>query len=145
MGASGFIEVNLGTFPGQSDTVVTVTAANLSIAGLLATSEVEAWIEPDDTADHSADEHAVETINARADKQSIVAGVSFQVRVYNTSQLNEPVEVMPHPISIFTASATAIGIKNAAPGRRDQLGATAGGGGRGTRIYGRFNVGVAWN
>lgn len=136
--------VDLGAFPGQSDATFTVTGADIVVAGLLATSEVEAWIEPAATVDHSADEHAVETWEAYADKSSIVAGTSFVVRVRNTSQLNEPIEPVPGAISVVTASATTINVKTAQPGRRDHLSPGGNLGGAGTRIYGKVNVGVAW-
>ena len=144
MGASGHITVDFGAFPGQSDVTYLVTGADITIAGLLATSEVEAWVEPNTTADHTADEHAVESIAAFADKSTIVAGTSFVVRVRNTSEINEPIETVPGENSVFTASATTIGVKTASPGLRDHLLGTAGGG-RGTRIYGKWNIGIAWN
>jgi len=54
VGAEGTATVDFGFFPGKSDAVVTVSAP-----GIATTSLVEAWILPNTTTDHSADEHMV--------------------------------------------------------------------------------------
>lgn len=78
--------IDFGPFPGSSDTQKVITGLT-TISG---TSIVDAWIYPEATTDHSADEHLVETIQVRAG--NIVAGVGFTIYANNTSQLNEPVD-----------------------------------------------------
>lgn len=62
MGAQGRTTVDFGAFPGSAQATVDVTGQS----GFVVTSEVEAWIEPVATADHSVDEHKVEQIRAVA-------------------------------------------------------------------------------
>ena len=133
MGAQGHTTIDFGAFPGSSHATVAVTGQ----AGIVAGSDAEAWIRAEASADHSADEHIVETIQVRA--AAIVAGVGFTIHAWNTSELNEPVTQPVHPTSVFTSSATAIGVKSAQPG------VVAPGGGRGTRLYGVWNVSWTWN
>lgn len=132
MGATGQTTLDFGTFPGASDASVAVTGQ----ASIASGSLVEAWIRPAATADHTADEHMVETVWVVAG--NIVAGTGFTIYGFNTNNLTEPVEKQPHETSVFTASATTIGVKTAAPGRRANLG------GQGTRIYGTWTVAWAW-
>ena len=73
MGAQGTAVVDFGAFPVSSDTSVAVTGQS----GILSNSLVEAWLFPADTADHSVDEHVVETIKVVAGK--IVAGTGFTI------------------------------------------------------------------
>ena len=87
MGASGTTTIDFGAFPGTSDTSVAVTGQ----AGIVAGSLVEAWIRPVATADHSADEHMVETLKVFAG--NIVAATGFTIYGFNTSQLNEPLQL----------------------------------------------------
>lgn len=84
MGAQGTTTVDFGAFPGSSHVKVTITGQAAIVAGSL----VEAWIRPVATADHSADEHMVETIKVVAN--NIVASTGFDIDAFNTSQLNEP-------------------------------------------------------
>ncbi len=126
MGASGTTTVNFGAFPGTSDTSVTVTGQATILAGSL----VEAWIFPTATADHSADEHWLETIKVMAG--NVVAGVGFTIYAVNTSQLNEPLGKAG--ISGFRPAATSV---------YGYAGETSGG--IGTRIYGSWSVGWVWN
>jgi hypothetical protein len=56
-------------------------------AGILAGSVPQAWIFPTATADHSADEHLLETLQVFA--TDVVAGVGFNIYGVNTSQLPE--------------------------------------------------------
>ena len=114
MGASGTATVNFGAFPGKSDAQVTVSSPGISASSL-----VEAWILPATTADHSPDEHEVETLSVRADQSSIVANTSFVIWLTNTSQDDEPSPSMG-------SQGSAIG-------------------GVGTRIYGAWNVGWVWD
>lgn len=125
MGASGQTQVNFGAFPGSSHASVAVAGQAAIVAGSL----VEAWLFPAATADHSSDEHLVETIKVLAG--DIVAGVGFTIHALNTSQLNEPLE-SPGVSNFRPAATTAYGY--AAPSA----------GGRGTRIYGLWNVGWVW-
>lgn len=117
MGAQGNTTVDFGAFPGKSDVSVTVTGQ----AGIVAGSAVEAWLRGEASADHSSDEHAVETIKVIA--KDIVAGTGFTIMALNTSQLNEPVMD---------------------PMGGGKLG-TDWRGGKGTRLYGVFNVSWCWN
>jgi hypothetical protein len=83
--ATGTATIDFGVFPGASDTSLAITGQGAIVAGSL----VEAWIRPAATADHSADEHMVETLRVFAG--NIVAGTGFTIYGFNTSQLNEPV------------------------------------------------------
>jgi hypothetical protein len=78
--ATGTTTVNFGAFPGASDASVTVTGQGSIVAGSL----VEAWIRPEATADHSADEHWVEDLVVVAG--NIVAGVGFTIYVRSTDK-----------------------------------------------------------
>ncbi len=115
MGASGTAIVDFGAFPGQSEASVTITAPGIATGSL-----VEAWIFPIATADHTADEHRLETLEVVADPSTIVANTSFVVYVTNTSQLNEPTTIQ---------------------GYQDGLAV----GGLGTRIWGKWQIGWVWN
>jgi hypothetical protein len=132
MGAQGSTTVTFGAFPGASDTSVAVTGQ----AAILAGSLVEAWILPAATADHTADEHWVETIQVRAG--NVVAGTGFTIWAWNTSEIFEPV-LNPPPSSVMHQNGTAVILKTAQPG------AISYGGGQGTRLYGIFNVAWVWN
>lgn len=82
--ATGTATLDFGAFPGKSDASIAITGQAAIVAGSL----VEAWIRPVATADHSADEHMVETLKVFA--ANISAGVGFTIYGFNTSQLNEP-------------------------------------------------------
>lgn len=127
MGAQGTADLDFGAFPGTSDASIAVTGQT----GIVAGSLVEAWIRPVDTADHSADEHMVETIKVVA--RDIVAGTGFTIYGVNTSQLNEP--LTPHLTDRERNSQTAI------PGGAS----TPSIGGQGTRLYGVWKVAWVWN
>ena len=73
-GAKGQVTANFGAFPGTTDVQVAV-----SDTGILSTSVVVAQVLPAATADHSADEHWVEALDAVAG--NIVAGVGFTIYV----------------------------------------------------------------
>ena len=77
----GYTTVDFGAFPGSSDTSVAVTG----LTGIATTSTVNAWVVAKATADHTADEHLVETIKVMAG--NISAGVGFTIYAANTSQL----------------------------------------------------------
>lgn len=133
MGAQGTTTVDFGAFPGKSDASATVTGQAAIVAGSL----VEAWIRPVDTADHSADEHMVETLKVFA--HSIIAGTGFSISMFNTSEVHEPIvnsggHVNPNQQTLGTMSRSE--------GGRDPLNGI---GGIGTRIYGLWTVAWAWN
>ncbi len=112
--------VDFGAFPGASDTSATITGQPF----IAASSRVEAWLRIAASADHSADEHWVETIRVAAG--SITAGVGFVIYAWNTNQINESLE-----------RRAGSDLTTAQP-RPPELEASSGG--RGTRLYGQFNV-----
>lgn len=120
MGAQGTATLDFGAFPGASDAAVAITGQ----ASILAGSLVEAWLFPAATADHTADEHLVETLRVMAG--NVVAGVGFTVYGVNVSQLNEP---------LLPGRAVANQINTVLPTI----------GGVGTLLYGAWNVGWVWN
>jgi len=126
MGAQGTTTVDFGAFPGASDTSVAVTGQT----GILAGSLVEAFLFPVATADHTADEHLVETITVRAG--NIVAGTGFTIYAFNNSEINEP--VIPVPQALGNSQGAKQGTQHMARG-----------GGTGTRIYGLWTVAWVWN
>lgn len=71
--AVGTATLNFGAFPGTTDTSVAVTGQS----GILSGSAVEAYIAPVATAEHTADEHWVESIQVTAG--NIVAGTGFTI------------------------------------------------------------------
>ena len=72
-GGAGTTTIDFGAFPGTTDATVDVTGQTDIASG----SVVQAWISPADTADHTADEHWVETIKVLAG--NIVAGTGFTI------------------------------------------------------------------
>lgn len=84
MGATGTTTLDFGAFPGKSDASVAVAGQAAIVAGSL----VEAWVRPAATADHTLDEHLVETLNVVAG--NIVAGTGFTIYGVNVNQLSEP-------------------------------------------------------
>lgn len=71
--AVGTATLNFGAFPGVTDTSVAVTGQT----GILTGSAVEAYIAPAATAEHTADEHRVESLSVMAG--NIVAGTGFTI------------------------------------------------------------------
>jgi hypothetical protein len=125
-GTTGSATLNFGAFPGASDAAVAVASATIG-----AGDRPDAWLFPSATADHSADEHMLETIKVFA--HSVVAGVGFTISGFNRSEHFEPLEWIKGPRGTVLAGAL--------------LGATHGfqrpsDGGKGTRIYGQWTV--AW-
>ena len=120
MGAQGTATVNFGVFPGASDASVAVTGQGAIIAASL----VEAWILPATTADHTADEHIVETFKVFAG--NIVPGVGFTIYAVNDSTFFEAPLYIVRQGDLFGY----VGPPNL---------------GRGTLIYGAWNVGWVWN
>jgi hypothetical protein len=134
MGGTGTAILDFGVFPGMSDTSVAVIGQAAIVAGSL----VEAWIRPVSTADHTADEHMVETLKVIAG--NIAAGTGFTIYGFNTSQLNEPVQPDSFNGAMLQSSATAVTWRiPTSPGGINR------GGGKGTRIYGQWTVAWAWN
>lgn len=123
---SGATVVDFGAFPGASDTSVTITGQT----GILAGSKVKAYIIATATADHTEDEHWLETIDVKAG--SIVAGTGFTIYAKNTNQLNEPV--------LEQWANTRL----AGPGTGANQIRPDNGGGKGTRLYGQFTVAWEW-
>lgn len=131
--ASGAATLNFGAFPGSSHATVDVTGQ----ATILSTSLVEAWLFPAATADHSADEHIIETLKVIAGPPT--AGVGFTIHGINTSQLSEPV-ANESLLGRFSGTGQAQGRGQGQPGES----AAPVGGGRGTRLYGLWSVGWVW-
>lgn len=129
MGATGKAIVDFGAIPGKSDASVDVTGQ----ANIAADSLVEAWLFPSTSDDHSSDEHLVETIRVVAG--NVVAGVGFTIYAFNTNQLSEP--NMPLRLSRFAGTGIDSGL-----GKMDAQ--TLDIGGKGTRIYGKWNVAWVW-
>lgn len=120
--ATGTASLDFGAFPGKSDASVAVTGQVTIASGSL----VEAWLRPEATADHSSDEHMMETLKVFA--ADIVAGTGFTIYGLNTSQLNEPVpppRTSPYARGGYKCAGTASG-------------------GQGTRIYGVWSINWAW-
>ena len=69
----GSTTVNFGAFPGNIDTTATVTGQT----GILATSVIDVFVTATATADHSIDEHWVDTPLVVAG--NIVPGVGFTI------------------------------------------------------------------
>ena len=77
MGAQGTATLDFGAFPGTGHHV---TVAVTGQTGIVAGSLVEAWIRPEVSADHSADEHLLEPLKVVA--RDIVAGTGFTIHGY---------------------------------------------------------------
>ena len=122
--------MDFGVFPGVSDASVAVTGQAAIVAGSL----VEAWIRPEATADHSADEHMLETLKVFA--ANIVAGTGFTIYGFNTSELNEH-----EPPQFLTNQGQAI---VGSPRQAGHWPATYSEG-KGTRIWGTWSIAWAWN
>jgi hypothetical protein len=139
-GATGTTTVNFGAFPGATDTSVDVTGQATIAAG----SVVDAWIRPEATGDHSADEHMVEPVRIYAG--NIVAGTGFTIYAFIDDQQPVKTPTLGDFESLDTNAA------NSAAGR-DRLG---GGSVRdqgtgvdeyhkGRRLYGQYTVAWRWS
>ena len=53
MAATGTATLDFGAFPGKTDTSLAITGQS----GIVSGSFVEAWVRPQATGDHTADEH----------------------------------------------------------------------------------------
>lgn len=125
-GTTGTAILDFGAFPGVSDTSVVVTGQ----AGIVAGSIVQAWLRPAATADHTSDEHLIETL--RIEAGNIVAGTGFTIYGLNSSQINEPLE--RGGIAHFRVNLAPVHGYNA-----PMIG------GRGTRLYGAWSVQWRWS
>jgi hypothetical protein len=125
-GAAGTTTIDFGAFPGASDASVTITGQT----GILVGSIIQAWLVAQPTADHTADEHRVETISVTCG--NIVAGTGFTIYAQNTSQLNEP--LTDAGMDTFRSTST-----NSYGNAGRSIG------GRGTRIYGTWTVAWRWS
>lgn len=123
MGASGTATLDFGAFPGASDASAVVTGQT----GIASGSLVEAWLRPAATADHTADEHWVETIRVVAG--NIVAGTGFTIYAVNTND-------MPEPLPAWQDARATGGSGTIRPD---------GVMGMGTRLYGQWSVAWVWN
>lgn len=127
---TGTATLDFGAFPGSSHATVAVTGQGAIVAGSL----VEAWIRPVATADHTADEHMVETLKVIA--ADIVAGVGFTIHGFNTSETHEPLE--PGGGGSFRGVETAGAAKGTGYAANER-------GGNGTRIYGQWTIAWVWS
>ncbi len=75
MAAQGHTTVDFGAWPGTAEARATITGQS----GIVASSDVEAWIRCEDSADHFAEEHDIEDFFVHA--ESIVAGTGFTITV----------------------------------------------------------------
>lgn len=102
-------------------------------AAIVAGSLVYCWIKPEATADHSADEHLVETIKVFA--SDVVAGVGFTLHALNTSEAVEPNIPLESLLGRYSGTGNAPGRgrapRNNLPNR----------GGSGTLIRGKWSIG----
>lgn len=80
--ATGTATLNFGAFPGALDASVAVTGQAAIVAGSL----VEAWVRPEATVEHTADEHIVDP--PRVVAGSIVAGTGFTIYGFTTNNKN---------------------------------------------------------
>lgn len=78
MATKGTAILNFGAFPGVTDASVAVTGQ----AGIVAGSYVDAWLTAKASADHSIEEHVVESLQIVAG--NIVAGTGFTIYGVNT-------------------------------------------------------------
>ena len=109
------------------------TLAVTGQAAILSGSLVYCWIKPEATADHSADEHLVETIKVFA--SNVTAGVGFTLHALNTSDAVEP--DIPSWALLGRSSGTG-GVPGPGQAARKNL---PNRGGKGTLIRGQWSVG----
>lgn len=127
-GNTGTATIDFGAFPGSSHATVAVTGQT----GIVAGSIVQAWLRPVATADHSADEHMLETISVHA--ADIVAGTGFTVHAFNVGTINEPTEDARAKDNLSQFRA----------GGRGQQSLVGDRGGIGTRLYGQWTIAWSW-
>lgn len=126
-GAQGSTTIDFGAFPGKSDAEIDITGQT----GFDPMShQVQVWMRAEDSDDHTADEHLIETIAVGATNFS--AGAGFTVRAWNTSQINEP--LTPQGVNRLR-NALTMTLGNSSPSN----------GGKGTRLYGKWNINWKWS
>lgn len=128
MPGKGVIEIDFGAFPGQSDVSVLVPETGVSDHP---TSLAEVWLVAVATADHTADEHIMESIQARAGP--CVAGVGFMAYAFNISQIHAGLV----PGGEGRAATATVGAQS-----NDGMPRI---GGLGTRIWGKWTLAWAWS
>lgn len=79
-GTIGTALVDFGSFPGSSDTTVDVSGQS----SIVLSSIVEAWIIPADTADHTLDEHVIDSPSVYAG--NVISGVGFTLYAVTKDQ-----------------------------------------------------------
>lgn len=126
-GSQGNTTISFGAFPGASDASVDVTG---QIGFDASTHQVQVWLRAEDSDDHLAEEHLVETIAVAA--TNFVTGVGFTIRAWNTSQLNEA--LIP-PGNNQNRNALTMTLAAPLPSV----------GGQGTLLYGKWNVNWKWS
>lgn len=96
MGAQGNAVLDFGAFPGSNVAIVDVAAA-----GVVATSEIEAWIRPEATADHTDMDHVAAPMRVIGTYLS-----DGNIRIYgvNTNDVIPPLE--PQPLLRQAATST---------------------------------------
>lgn len=128
MPGRGFAELDFGAHPGNSYATVNVTGQT----GILSTSHVEAWLAPEATADHSADEHLLAAIGLRVIVKDVpTGGTGFIIVGLYRAAVNEPLD-RPSP-STFRSAATSV-YGDTAPSI----------GGQEVRLSGKFRAGWVW-
>lgn len=114
---------------GASHVSLAVTGLPLITAGSL----VYCWLKPTATADHSADEHMVETLKVFV--SDVIAGTGFTLHALNTSEKFEPGPPIEALLGRFSGTGAATGRGQATRGTLPDAG------GKGTLIYGKWTVG----
>lgn len=127
-GNFGVTTMTFGAFPGASDTSVAV----IGQASIVAGSRVLAWIRLEASADHSADEHMLETIEVYAG--NIVPGTGFTIYALNACETQEPLEWAPSVRHSVPEVAVALSKAITNPYV----------GGLASRLYGTWNVQWQW-
>ncbi len=123
---SGTSIVNFGS-GGSSHTTLNVIGQPAILAGSL----VYAWVKPEATLDHSAEEHVVEDIRVYA--ASIIAGVGFTIHAVAGN------EIISASTEARLARFSGVG-QDAGPGQR-QRGPQPAPGGLANLVFGRWSVG----
>ncbi len=116
--------VDFGVFPGKTDTSLAITGQT----GILAASLVEAWMLPQATADHTADEHWVEDIMVVAGNIVVGTGFTIYARIID-----------PETIAPVLPDARVVGPGTGANQPRPEPAPPA------TRLYGLYTVAWCWN
>ena len=114
---------------GASHATLAVTGQTAILAGSL----VYCWLKPEATADHSADEHLVETIKVFA--SDVTAGVGFTLHALNTSEAVAPDIPLESLLGRFSGTGAASG-PGQTPGNN-----LPNRGGTGTLIRGKWSIG----